>query len=84
MCSLNTVPLREKLGVGGSLLIVWLCVRVYGESVSQPFLHNLIKVIFSVAPHVGVTHPVSGLLSWGTSLCVVYICRRRSLQCDHL
>ena len=45
--------LRETLGVGSSLLVVWRCAgaRVYGTSMSLPF-QSILKWIFCPSPDV--------------------------------
>lgn len=46
MCGLNPFLFREKLAVGGSLLIIWYSAGggVCGESVSQPLLLDSVWV----------------------------------------
>lgn len=49
----NLELFREKLGVRGSLPIVWCCATggIYGKSMSQPFL-SISMCIFSQLPDV--------------------------------
>lgn len=37
--------LKEKLGVGGSLPVLWCCVRSGVYDVSQPFLPVLVRTL---------------------------------------
>ena len=58
--------------VGGSLLIVWHCVKdgIYGMSVVSDFPTYFHVGIFSLAQCVGFTQLVSVFLSEGISPCV--------------
>ena len=77
MYSLKLLLLRKKVGVGSSLLIVWLCAGdgAYGKGVSQPFLYILMWVIW-VFSHSPMWR--SGLASVWVSFretCSQYRCR---------
>ena len=66
----NPLLLRKKLGVGGSLLIIWCCVRdgIYGKCVSA-FATHFDGGILSFPQCIGVAQLVSGSLSEGIALC---------------
>ena len=57
--------------IGGSLLIVWYCVRdgVYDKIESQLFLQLNLSG-FSTDQHIGISQTVSGYHIKGTDLCV--------------
>ena len=70
MCGPNHLLLREKLGIGGSLLIVWHCAGVrfimrVCLSLSYPFQCGYFLSHWRVV----VTQLVSGFLSEGCSMC---------------
>lgn len=66
MCFPNLQLFSDKLGVGGSFLILWCYARgrVYGKIVSVFLMH-----FSAFVGHIGVIQLVSGFLSMGIASC---------------
>lgn len=77
MCSPNSLLLREKLGVGGFIPILWHCAEseVYSESVSA-FPIQFDVGVFSFSCYVGVIQLLSESLSEGITpyIAVYFVC----------
>ena len=69
MFDLNLSPLRGKVGVGGSFLIIRCCVRDFWEEGILAFPTCFNVAIFLVVQFVEVTQVVSGFFSEGIDLC---------------